>query len=123
MASENYYKEFVPKSCMLPKTVLEYRTPETLQLPPKELAELCQDFQLEEVTASQVQAVEKATRSQGASRIWYRQRAGHITASKLKQVIQTNPLKMSKSLIKAICYPGAHKFTTVATRYLGLELG
>ncbi len=31
MASENYYKEFVPKSCMLPKTVLEYRTPETLQ--------------------------------------------------------------------------------------------
>ncbi len=37
MARENYYKEFVPKSCMLPKTVLEYRTPETLQLPLKSL--------------------------------------------------------------------------------------
>ncbi|KAL1279247.1 hypothetical protein QQF64_025920 [Cirrhinus molitorella] len=30
-------------------------TTETLQLPPKELAELCQDFQLEELTPSQVQ--------------------------------------------------------------------
>ncbi len=44
MARENYFKDFVPKSCMLPKTVLEYRTPETVQLPPKELRELCQDF-------------------------------------------------------------------------------
>ncbi|KAL1269204.1 hypothetical protein QQF64_031493 [Cirrhinus molitorella] len=38
---------------------------------PKELAELCQYFQLEELTPSQVQAVEKATRSQAASRICY----------------------------------------------------
>lgn len=47
MARENYYKDFVPKSCMLPKTVLEYRTPESLKLPTKELAELCQILQLE----------------------------------------------------------------------------
>jgi len=123
MVRENYHKEFVPKSCLLPKTVLEHRTPETLQLPPKGLEELCQDFQLEELTPSQVQAVEKATQSQGASRIWFRQRAGRITASKLKLVLKTNPLNPSKSLIKAICYPEAHRFTTVATRYLAIELG
>ncbi len=53
MAREPYYKEFIPKSSMLPKTVLEYRTPETLQLPPKQLGELCQVFQLEELIMSQ----------------------------------------------------------------------
>ncbi len=122
MAREPYYKEFIPKSSMLPKTVLEYRTPETLQLPPKQLGELCQVFQLEELIMSQVQAVERATRSQSASRIWFRQRAGRITASKLKQAIKTNPRQPSKSLIKAICYPEAYRFTTAATRYLGFEL-
>ncbi len=71
---------------------------------------------------SQVQAVERATRSQSASRIWFRQRAGRITASKLKQAIKTNPQQPSKSLIKAICYPEAYRFTTAATRYLGFEL-
>ncbi|KAK7886436.1 hypothetical protein WMY93_026057 [Mugilogobius chulae] len=117
MAREPYHKEFIPTSSMLPKTIFEYRTPETLQLPPKELGELCQDFQLEELTFSQVQAVERATRSQSASRIWFRQRAGRITASKLKQVLKTNPQQPSKSLIKAICYPEAYRFTTAATSY------
>lgn len=32
MSREPYHKEFVPQSSMLPKTVPEYRTPETLQL-------------------------------------------------------------------------------------------
>lgn len=105
MAREPYHKEFIPKSRMLPKTVLQYRTPKTLQLPPKKLGELCQDFQLEELTLSQVQAVERETQSQSASRIWFRQRAGRITASKLKQVLKTNPQLPSTSLIKAICYP------------------
>lgn len=123
MAREPYYKDFIPKSSILPKTVLEYRTPETLQLPPKELGELCQDFQLEELTQSQVQAVERATQSQSASKIWFRQRAGRITASKLKQVVKTDPQQPSKSLIKALCYPEAYRFTTAATRYLGFDLG
>lgn len=72
---------------------------------------------------SQVHAVERATRSQSASRVWFRQRAGRVTASKLKQVLKTNPQQPSKSLIKGICYPEAYRFTTVATRYLGFELG
>ncbi|KAK0151911.1 hypothetical protein N1851_006715 [Merluccius polli] len=117
MAREPYYKDFIPISSMLPRTVLEYRTPETLQLPPKELGELCQDFQLEELNLSQVQSVERATRSQSASSIWFRQRAGRITASKLKQVLKTNPQQPSKSLIKAICYPEEFRFTTAATSY------
>uniref|UniRef100_A0A1A8UK67 YqaJ viral recombinase domain-containing protein n=1 Tax=Nothobranchius furzeri TaxID=105023 RepID=A0A1A8UK67_NOTFU len=117
MAREPYYKEFIPKSSMLPKTVLDYRTSETLHLPPKELAELCQEFQFEELTPSQVQAVETATRDQSASRIWFRQRAGRITASKMRRVLRTSPQQPSKSLIMAICYPEAYRFTTDATSY------
>ncbi|MEQ2223034.1 hypothetical protein ILYODFUR_032586 [Ilyodon furcidens] len=123
MAREPYHKEFIPKSSMLPKTILEYRTAETLQLPSKELEELCQEFQLEELTLSKVQAVERAIRSQSASRIWFKQRAGRIPASKPKQVLKTKSQQPSKSLIKAICYPEIYRFTTAATRYLGFELG
>ncbi|KAF7199465.1 transcript variant X1 [Nothobranchius furzeri] len=114
MAWEPYYKEFIPKSSMLPKTVLDYRTSETLQLPPKEL---CQEFEFEELTPSQVQAVETATRDQSASRIWFRQRAGRITASKMRRVLRTSPQQPSKSLIMAICYPEAYRFTTYVTSY------
>ncbi|MED6259424.1 hypothetical protein ATANTOWER_022517 [Ataeniobius toweri] len=117
MAREPYHKEFIPKSSMLPKTILEYRTAETLQLPSKELEELCQEFQLEELTLSEVQVVERATRGQSASRIWFKQRAGRIPASKPKQVLKTKSQQPSKSLIKVICYQEAYRFTTAATSY------
>lgn len=84
MIREKYFKEFIPKSCMLPKTFLEYRTHETLQLPPKELGELCQDFQRDELTPSKVQAVEKATRSQGVSSIWYHQKSWSHNCSQVQ---------------------------------------
>lgn len=118
MARDPFHKAFIPKSSVLPKSILEYRTPQTLQLQPKELEQLCQNFNLDELTVSQVQAVERATRGQSESRIWFRQRAGRITASNLKRALQTNPTKPAKTLIKAICYPEAHRFTTAATRYL-----
>lgn len=119
MCRAPYYREFVPKSvCKLPKPITAYRSPETLQLPPTELQKACKDFRLEELTQSQVQAVEDETRKQSSSTIWFRQRAGRITASKLKQVIQTRLSQPSKSLVKSICYPEAHKLSTAATRYL-----
>ncbi|KAJ4929263.1 hypothetical protein JOQ06_004874, partial [Pogonophryne albipinna] len=88
-----------------------------LQLSPTELQNACQDFRQEELTQPQVQAVEEETRNQSLSPIWFSQRAGRITASRLKQVLQTSLAQPSKSLIKSICYPEAHKFSTDATRY------
>nr|XP_033935033.1 uncharacterized protein LOC117443188 [Pseudochaenichthys georgianus] len=88
-----------------------------LQLSPTELQNACQDFRQEELTQPQVQAVEEETRNQSLSPIWFSQRAGRITASRLKQVLQTSLAQPSKSLIKSICYPEAHKFSTAATRY------
>ena len=45
------------------------------------------------------------------------QRAGRVTASKFKAACSTNPDKPSKSLIKMICYPGAHRFSNAATKW------
>ncbi|XP_034072435.1 uncharacterized protein LOC117546338 isoform X1 [Gymnodraco acuticeps] len=119
MSREPYYRECVPKSVSkLPKPLPQYRTPEMLQLSPTELQNACQDFRQEELTQPQVQAVEEETRNQSLSAIWFSQRAGRITASRLKQVLQTSLAQPSKSLIKSICYPEAHKFSTAATRYL-----
>ncbi|XP_027140364.1 uncharacterized protein LOC113746909 isoform X3 [Larimichthys crocea] len=118
MARDPFHKAFIPKSTKLPKSVLEYRTPLTLQLQPKELEQLCQAFELDELTTAQVGAIERATRGQSSSKTWFRQRAGRITASNRRRVLHTNAEKPAKALIKAICYPEAHRFSTAATTYL-----
>ena len=40
-----------------------------------------------------------------------------MTASEFKAACSTNPDKPSKSLIKMICYPGAHHFSNAATKW------
>ena len=45
------------------------------------------------------------------------QRAGRITASKMKAVYSTDPSNPAQSLISSICYPQLHKFTTAATTW------
>ena len=74
----------------------------------------CQKLTLE-VTAKQVAALEAETREQSNSKLWFTHRAGRITASKLKSAVRTNQEKSSKSLIKSICYPEAHRFSCGAT--------
>jgi len=52
--------------------------------------------------------------------MWFQQRAGHITASKLKEILHTDFSQPSMSLIKGICYPAAHQFSSLPCLY-GLE--
>ena len=68
-------------------------------------------------TSQQAAAVEASTRQQANSKLWFRFRAGRITASKMKSVCRTSPQKPSMSLIKAICYPEQSKFTSSATAW------
>ena len=51
------------------------------------------------LTADQAKAVESKTRDQAKSRIWFRMRAGRVTASKFKSACCTDPANPSKSLI------------------------
>ena len=64
--------------------------------------------------------VEENTREQANSRIWFQQRSGRVTASKLKSVIDTDPSKPSHSLIKSICCPDLQSFKSAACKY-GIE--
>ena len=72
-------------------------------------------FNTIKVTAEQSKTVEEKTRNQAASKLWFQQRAGRITASKLKAEVQTDINKPSQSLIKAIGYPESQQFYTEAT--------
>ncbi|KAJ4929158.1 hypothetical protein JOQ06_004777 [Pogonophryne albipinna] len=65
-----------------------------------ELQNACQDFRQEELTQPQPKS-----------------RKDHSLKTDKTQVLQTSLAQPSKSLIKSICYPEAHKFSTAATRY------
>jgi len=57
------------------------------------------------VSAEQAENLEKATKMQSITRLWFRYRARRITASRFKAAVSTNADQPSRSLIKAICYP------------------
>jgi len=52
--------------------------------------------------------------------VWFQQRAGRITASRIRAAAHTDPTQPSPSLIKSIWYPESHQFETHATT-LGCE--
>ena len=62
-------------------------------------------------------AVEQETIQQASSKLWFKFRAGRITASRMKQACHTDPAMPSQSLIKTICYPEAYKFVSKATQW------
>ena len=54
------------------------------------------------LTTKMVDAVEKETQDQSRSKLWYRYRAGRVTALKMKAVCRMNSDQPSQSLIKSI---------------------
>ena len=53
----------------------------------------------------------------GVGEACFEQRSGRITASKLREILHTDPLQPSISLIKSICYPEMRLFTSAACKY------
>lgn len=70
-----------------------------------------------QITSAQAKNVELYTREQSLSKVWFQQRAGRVTASRLRAAICTDTTQPSKSLIRTICYPDATKFYSRATRW------
>ena len=91
---------------------------ECLKAPYTDLMDQCnQCFNEIKVTADQARVIEENTRSQAKSKVWFHQRSGHITASKLKAAVHTNISQPSKSLIMFICYPEGRQFYLKATSW------
>ena len=111
-----FNNEFLPKKTNLPDAVTALYREEYMDLDYIELLEKCHNTQMS-ITEAECRAIEKETRNQAESKVWFAQRAGRITASKLKAACRTDISKPSKSLIKQICYPEAHKFYSAATSW------
>ncbi|CAN7976320.1 unnamed protein product [Ixodes persulcatus] len=69
---------------------------------------------LEEVVS---RSVEADTKDQAVSSTWFAFRAGRVTASNARAACFTPISKPSPSLVKKMCYPTEHKFSTPATRW------
>ena len=69
------------------------------------------------VSEDEAIAVEMKTRDQARSRLWFRMRAGRITASKFKVACSTDPSSPSLSLVMSICYPERMRFSSDATSW------
>ena len=113
-----YSEPFIPKFMLptFPKPLMSLRQPEYVDLGYDELLALSETILLE-MTAEMSLSVEKETRLQSQSRLWFTFRAGRVTASRMKSVCNTNPANPSQSLIKAICYPEEFKFDSKQTAW------
>lgn len=69
------------------------------------------------VTQEERDNVEKLTRDQSSTSMWFKYRAGRITASQFKSACTTKIEKPSETLVKQICYPLKQSFTSKYTEY------
>ncbi len=113
-----YSDEFVPLSMQsaFPQPLTSVYNGSYADLPYKDLVEICANINVS-VSQEQAIAVEVHTRGQAASKLWYRYRAGRITASRMKAACHTKLTSPSKSLILAICNPSAVRFSNKATEW------
>jgi len=80
------------------------------------LLQVCKSIEIE-LTSEMAQSVEKATRSQSNSKLWFTYQAGRVTASWMKTVCHTDMDNPSQSLVKSICYPEAFSFVSKQTEW------
>ena len=115
---EPYSDSFVPKVIgeNFPPVLTELLKDEAVHMDYSDLLFMCKDVDIS-VSEEQAKAVEAATRDQASSKLWFRFRAGRITASKMKTACCTDPKQPSQSFIKSVCYPESYKFTSKATTW------
>ena len=93
---------------------ITFAKPSYLDLEYHELLKACESVKAE-VAEGMAIAVEKKNRLQANSNLWFKFRAGRVTASRMKAVRHTEPTNLSQSLVKAICYPELFCFTSKQT--------
>ena len=92
-----YANDFQPKTSrsnfpqLLPELKEEY-----LEMGYMKLLDTCCDIEVK-VTSEMVEAVERATRDQSGSNLWFKYRAGRITASRMKSVCHSDPANPAQS--------------------------
>ena len=109
---------YVPKVSLanFPQPMTSLRSSDSCQLNYPDLLNACEKISIE-VTDDMAQAVEKETRAQSKTPLWFKCRAGRVTASRMKAVCHTDITNPAQSLIKSICYPEAFTFMSKQTNW------
>ena len=102
---------------ILPKPLTDLYQEEYLDLTYPNLLIQCECYKKITITPEEAKRIEEKTRDQASSKIWFHQRSGRITASKLKAAAHTDLAQPSQSLIMSICYPHNHQFQSQATAW------
>uniref|UniRef100_A0A1X7TTG2 YqaJ viral recombinase domain-containing protein n=1 Tax=Amphimedon queenslandica TaxID=400682 RepID=A0A1X7TTG2_AMPQE len=116
--TRDYSSSYIPISLSpdLPSPLSALYNSEYLSSHYIELLSLAEDLEIS-ITEGQCLAVEKSTKTQFQSRIWYNMRAGRITASRLRAVCTADEAMPPLSLIMSICYPDVARFNSHATEW------
>ena len=111
--NESYLPKYISGALPHPLTSLYDKVTLTLSFP--DLLTKCDEiYNTVSLSAQQASRVEEDTLQQSNSKVWFEQRAGRVTASKLHNVLHTELSNPSVSLIKSICYPQKVKFSSDA---------
>ena len=96
---------YMPKSSHagFPKPLKSLKQASYLDLDYHELLKVCESVSVE-VTEEMAKLVEKATRSQSQSKLWFKYRAERIIASRMKAVCHTDAGNPAQSLITTVCF-------------------
>ena len=112
-----YNNNFILSSDHLPKLLQDLYQPAYLESDYTELLKLAESYLDDVVTPAMIDHLAQLTCKQSNSREWFKHRAGQITASRFRQVLHTHCHQPSLSLLKSICYPEIHRFSTKATTW------
>ncbi|SMN01988.1 hypothetical protein SPONN_289 [uncultured Candidatus Thioglobus sp.] len=115
---EQFTDQYIPKtrSGVFPNTISSLYNSKYLSSNYTELLHICDSVSID-FTDDMVKAVRTETVKQAGSKLWFKFRAGRVTASRMKQACHTDPAMPSQSLVKAICYPDVYKINTKATQW------
>lgn len=113
-----YSSTYIPKITLStfpqPLTSLQ----DYLKLKFHDLLDVCENVSAEiTITDDMAKAVELETRQQHKNILWFRYRAGRVTASRMRAVCHTDVTNPAQSLVKSICYPEAFTFTRKQTKW------
>ena len=114
----DYANEYVPKISLpnFPQPLTSLQKPDYLKLNYYDLLNVCENVSIK-ITEDMAKAVELETRQQSKTNLWFKYRAGRVTASRMKAVCHTDSTNPSQSLVKSICYPDAFTFTSKQTNW------
>ena len=100
----------------LPPVLQLLHNPDYMKLTYDELLSKSESININ-ISAEMASRLEAETRSQHKSKMWFRFRAGRVTASKMKAACHTDVANPSISLLNSICYPEVFSFSSKQTSW------